>query len=103
MKVEYNNGQQDVVRSPCIHDEDGKPYTHFLERFWLEVGLLRWFKSQELPIVPKLRCAIEGPRPGIYPYAVIELLPGTMLMNAFGRLPYSAKVRRPIRIQPALE
>ncbi len=96
MKAEYENGQCDVVRSPCLYDENGKPQAHFLERFWLEVGLLQWFKNQALPLVPELRCAIEGPHPGTYPYAVIEMLPGTMLMNAFGRLPYSAKVRRPI-------
>ncbi|OJT04249.1 hypothetical protein TRAPUB_5039 [Trametes pubescens] len=92
VKVEYENGQCDVVRSPCLYDENGKPQAHFLERFWLEVGLLQWFKNQALPLVPELRCAIEGPHPGTYPYAVIEMLPGTMLMNAFGRLPYSAKV-----------
>ncbi|EIW53773.1 uncharacterized protein TRAVEDRAFT_52896 [Trametes versicolor FP-101664 SS1] len=91
VKVEYEDGRRDIVRSPLLYKEDGTPRAHCLERFWREDGLLRWLETQTPLPVPKVRYTLEGSGPGKYLYSVIEVLPGTILLNAFGRMPYTAK------------
>lgn len=90
------------MRSPLLYEEDGTPRAHCLERFWREDGLLRWLETQTPLPVPKVRYTIEGSGPGKYPCSVIEMLPGTILLNAFGRMPYTAKVRRIFVLTAAL-
>ncbi|KAH9848004.1 hypothetical protein C2E23DRAFT_471477 [Lenzites betulinus] len=93
VKAYYDDGNQDVVRTPCVVDNKLGLDPVLLKRFWRETNLLKWLKTRTAIPIPAVHCIIDSPRPEMYPYAVIEELPGTVVLNAFGRLPFSAKER----------
>ncbi|KAI0349004.1 hypothetical protein OH77DRAFT_1525993 [Trametes cingulata] len=89
--VEYENGLEDVVRSPRPNARDGEDVTVTLQRFWREVNLLKWLKVNTTLPVPSIRTIIEPHSPELYPYVVMEKMSGSVLMNVAGRLPYISK------------
>ncbi|KAI8972400.1 kinase-like domain-containing protein [Trametes punicea] len=91
--VEYEDGKQDVVRSPRAMIKVLRPHAVLLEKFWLEVNLLKWLRAHSSLPVPDIHHVIAAPSPDLYPYAVMEKMPGELLMNAVGRFPFALKER----------
>ncbi|KAI0633933.1 hypothetical protein C8Q77DRAFT_710875 [Trametes polyzona] len=94
VKVEYSNGQRAVVRTPYLRaDDPGLEKNHpiYLAKFWREMNLLKWLTSSSSMPVPGVHAIIDAPRPDLFPCAIIDFVPGTLLLNACGRFPYAIK------------
>ncbi|KAI0370829.1 hypothetical protein BV20DRAFT_994726 [Pilatotrama ljubarskyi] len=91
--VEYENGHQDVVRSPRPNRREGEQHSISVQRFWREINLLKWLKEVSSLQVPSIRAIIEPQNPERCPYVVMDKMPGSVLMNVAGRMPYEAKER----------
>ncbi|KAI0357934.1 hypothetical protein OH77DRAFT_1316528 [Trametes cingulata] len=92
--VEYENGLQHVVRSPRFNVREGEENSTTMQRFWREVNLLKWLKANTSLPVPSIRATIEPEYPELFPaYVVMDKMPGSVLMNVAGRMPYAAKER----------
>ncbi|KAI0633932.1 hypothetical protein C8Q77DRAFT_1156797 [Trametes polyzona] len=83
--LEYANGDEVVVRTPSMraHQSVTRDGPAAVARFWREVNLLRWLKAATSIPVPAIKGIIKfrTPRPDLFPYAMLEVMPGEVLMN----------------------
>lgn len=82
------------MRSPIPETPGGPQTSNFIDRFWREVHLMKWLEVHisTLPI-PAVHHVIDAHEPELpRPIVIMNKLPGAVVMNGFGRLPYPAKV-----------
>ncbi|KAI0364385.1 hypothetical protein BV20DRAFT_956341 [Pilatotrama ljubarskyi] len=93
LEIELENGRRNIARTCNPDPEVSARDTAATTRPAREAELLRWLKANATIPVPEIRCVIEPTRPGIWPIVVMEKMPGNVVLNDFGKAPYSVKLR----------
>ncbi|EIW53791.1 uncharacterized protein TRAVEDRAFT_24002 [Trametes versicolor FP-101664 SS1] len=95
LDVQYKDGSREIVRTPRLENtEDGTQDPAFIEQFWREIALLKWLKIRCTFPVPTVRRILDvSGTDFVFPAAVMDRMPGEIVLNVISRLPYADKER----------
>ncbi|KAL1939573.1 hypothetical protein VTO73DRAFT_9884 [Trametes versicolor] len=95
LDVQYEDGSREIVRTPRVENtEDGTQDPAFIEQFWREIALLKWLKIRCTFPVPTVRRILDvSGTDFVFPAAVMDRMPGEIVLNVISRLPYADKER----------